>query len=126
MTRYLIALGALVGVLLFPARALADPTNAKNAFPVTISCSDGNTYGLILNAGLSPYHPDTGSPWNAPHIVVGGSGPFRTVYLAFSTGGGGYLGNGGANGTQSRLLSCTGSVDFGAGPVGIIALGFIP
>jgi hypothetical protein len=93
---------------------------------LTLSCSDGNTYGLVLNAGLAPYHPSTGSPWNAPHIVSGGSGPFRAVYVAFSSGGGGYLGNGNANGIQSRLLSCTGSVDFGAGPVTVTALGFLP
>jgi hypothetical protein len=126
MTRCVITLGVLVGVLLFPARAFADPTNAQYAFPLTLSCSDGNTYDLVLNAGLAPYHPSTGSPWNAPHIVSGGSGPFRAVYVAFSTGDGAYLGNGAANGIQSRLLSCTGSVDFGGGPVGVTAMGFIP
>jgi hypothetical protein len=42
------AAAAVLGIAAWPP-AQADPTNAKNALPITIACDNGQTYSAVVN-----------------------------------------------------------------------------
>ncbi|HZU13921.1 MAG TPA: hypothetical protein VFB58_13850 [Chloroflexota bacterium] len=113
MTRRFLVLAAIAGALVLPGRALADPTNAPTSMTSIVTCTNGQTYTLVINAGNSPGNPNTGAPWVVAHIIGNGSGVMTTVSLTMG-GGPTYTKNGGGvNDPNAQVVTCTGTVDLG-------------
>ena len=75
----IVGAAASIAVPILAGTASAAPSNAKNAFPITVACDNGQTYSAVVIGGGSD-NSNSGQTYNAAHVLTSNSVLIPTAF----------------------------------------------